>query len=92
MASKFLVLWKHDVDSNEELDTLLARAPVYNLASYQVLPLAEMRGPAPLGTPSRTSRCVPAIPGQTVEVIDQRAPLATVDVRAAQSQHRPARG
>lgn len=42
--------WIYDVDSNEELDTLLAQAPVYNLASYQVHPLAEMRGPTPLGT------------------------------------------
>ena len=29
----------------------LAQAPVYNLASYQVHPLAEMRGPTPIGTP-----------------------------------------
>jgi muconolactone D-isomerase len=41
--------WIYDVASNEELDTLLAQAPVYNLASYQVIPLAEMRGPTPLG-------------------------------------------
>ena len=43
--------WIYDVASNDELDTLLAQAPVYNLASYQVLPLAEMRGPTPLGGP-----------------------------------------
>jgi muconolactone delta-isomerase len=42
--------WIYDVDSNEELDALLAQAPVYNVASYEVLPLAEMRGPTPLGT------------------------------------------
>ena len=42
--------WIYDVDSNEELDALLAQAPVYNVASYVVLPLAEMRGPTPLGT------------------------------------------
>jgi len=42
--------WIYDVASNEELDALLAQAPVYNVASYEVLPLAEMRGPTPLGT------------------------------------------
>jgi muconolactone D-isomerase len=41
--------WIYDVASNEELDALLAQAPVYNVASYEVLPLAEMRGPTPLG-------------------------------------------
>lgn len=42
--------WIYDVASHEELDALLAQAPVYNVASYEVLPLAEMRGPTPLGT------------------------------------------
>ena len=42
--------WIYDVASNEELDALLAQAPLYNVASYEVLPLAEMRGPTPLGT------------------------------------------
>ncbi len=41
--------WIYDVDSNEELDALLAQAPVYNVASYEVHPLAEMRGPTPVG-------------------------------------------
>jgi muconolactone delta-isomerase len=41
--------WIYDVESNDELDTLLAQAPVYNLASYEVHPLAEMRGRAPFG-------------------------------------------
>jgi muconolactone D-isomerase len=41
--------WIYDVESNEELDALLAQAPAYNIASYQVLPLAEMRGPTPIG-------------------------------------------
>jgi len=46
--------WIYDVESNEELDMLLAKAPVYNLASYDVHPLAEMRGPTPIGsTPSQ---------------------------------------
>jgi muconolactone delta-isomerase len=34
--------WIYNVSSNEELDRLLAMAPVYNFSSYQVLPLAEM--------------------------------------------------
>ncbi len=42
--------WIYDVESNEELDDLLAQAPVYNYASYQVHALAEMRGPTPVGT------------------------------------------
>ncbi len=38
--------WIYDVASNEELDRLLATAPVYNFATYEVLPLAEMTDPA----------------------------------------------
>jgi muconolactone delta-isomerase len=38
--------WIYNVESNEELDRLLAISPVYNYASYQVLPLAEMSDPA----------------------------------------------
>ena len=34
--------WIYNVSSNEELDRLLAMAPVYNFSTYQVLPLAEM--------------------------------------------------
>jgi muconolactone delta-isomerase len=41
--------WIYEVESNEELYMLLAQAPVYNLASYDVHALAEMRGPTPLG-------------------------------------------
>lgn len=37
--------WIYKVDSNEELDRLLAMSPVYNYASYQVLALAEMSEP-----------------------------------------------
>jgi len=37
--------WIYKVDSNEELDRLLAMAPVFNFASYQILPLAEMSDP-----------------------------------------------
>jgi muconolactone delta-isomerase len=38
--------WIYKVASNEELDRLLAMSPVYNYATYQVLPLAEMTDPA----------------------------------------------
>jgi muconolactone delta-isomerase len=38
--------WIYKVKSNEELDLLLAMAPVYNYAHYEVLPLADMADPA----------------------------------------------
>lgn len=38
--------WIYDVTSNEELERLLAMAPVYNYARYEVLALAEMDTPA----------------------------------------------
>jgi muconolactone delta-isomerase len=38
--------WIYNVESNEELDRILAMSPVYNYATYQVLPLAEMVDPA----------------------------------------------
>jgi len=37
------------VDSNEELDNLLAQAPLYNMSSYKVIPLAEMLAPIMIG-------------------------------------------
>lgn len=37
--------WIYDVDSNEELDRILAMAPVYNFARYEIHPLAEMQDP-----------------------------------------------
>jgi muconolactone delta-isomerase len=37
--------WIYDVGSNEELDRLLATAPVYNFAHYEVMPLARMSEP-----------------------------------------------
>ena len=37
--------WIYNVQSNEELDRLLAMSPVYNFATYQVLALAEMTDP-----------------------------------------------
>lgn len=45
--------WIYNVISNEELDRLLAASPVYNFATYEVLPLAEMIDPQTLtGKPS----------------------------------------
>lgn len=38
--------WIYVVESNEELERLLAQAPVYNFAEYQVYPLAEMTDPS----------------------------------------------
>lgn len=34
--------WIYQVDSNEELEMLLVRSPVYNVSTYQVFPLADM--------------------------------------------------
>src|SRR5215472_594761 len=34
--------WIYQAGSHEELDHLLASAPVFNFATYQVMPLAEM--------------------------------------------------
>jgi muconolactone delta-isomerase len=41
--------WIYNVESNEELDRLLAQAPVYNMASYEVHALAEMVTPSLIG-------------------------------------------
>jgi muconolactone delta-isomerase len=46
--------WIYQVESNEELDFLLARAPVYNLARFEVLPLADM-GAVQGGMPAQPS-------------------------------------
>ncbi|MDP9117577.1 MAG: hypothetical protein M3O28_10075 [Actinomycetota bacterium] len=37
--------WIYNVDSHEEFERLLARAPVFNFARYDILPLAEMKAP-----------------------------------------------
>jgi len=37
--------WIYEVDSNEELERLIAGSPVHNYAQYHVLPLAEMEAP-----------------------------------------------
>ena len=34
--------WIYNVESNDELEMLLARSPVYNYSTYQVFPLADM--------------------------------------------------
>jgi len=34
--------WIYQVESNEELDRLLATSPIYNFADYEVFALAEM--------------------------------------------------
>ena len=34
--------WIYNVDSNEELEMLLAKSPVYNFSRFQVYPLADM--------------------------------------------------
>lgn len=36
--------WIYKVESHEELERLLALAPVYNFAEYTIYPLAEMQG------------------------------------------------
>ena len=42
--------WIYNVESNDELEMLLAKSPVYNFAHYQVLPLADMSS-LPLAPP-----------------------------------------
>ncbi|MDP9453065.1 MAG: hypothetical protein M3P97_06700 [Actinomycetota bacterium] len=42
--------WIYQVDSNEELEMLLVRSPVYNVSNYQVFPLADMSN-FPVSTP-----------------------------------------
>ena len=34
--------WIYDVESHEQFEQLLARAPIFNFARYEVHPLAEM--------------------------------------------------
>jgi muconolactone delta-isomerase len=41
--------WIYEVGSNEELELLLARAPVFNFARYDIRPLAEMTAPPVTG-------------------------------------------
>lgn len=44
--------WIYNVDSNEELERLLAMAPVYSFAHYTVYPLAEMEAPTDVLKPT----------------------------------------
>jgi len=39
--------WIYDVESHEEFERLLAMAPVFNFARYDVRPLADMTGESP---------------------------------------------
>lgn len=43
--------WIYDVDSNDELEMLLAQSPVYNFSHYDVYPLADMSA-LPIGSAS----------------------------------------
>lgn len=38
--------WIFNVESNEELERLLAMSPVYNYSRYEVIPLADMESPS----------------------------------------------
>jgi len=46
--------WIYDVDSNDELEMLLAQSPVYNFSHYEVYPLADMSS-LPIGSPEATA-------------------------------------
>jgi muconolactone delta-isomerase len=50
--------WIYNVESNEELDRLLALAPVYNFARYDVYPLAEMKDPSTVANSSDSLKSV----------------------------------
>ena len=39
--------WIYDVESHEEFERLLAMAPVFNFACYDIRPLADMTGESP---------------------------------------------
>ena len=41
--------WIYEVDSHEEFENLLAVAPVFNFAHYDVRPLADMSGTPDVG-------------------------------------------
>jgi muconolactone delta-isomerase len=45
--------WIYNVDSNEELDMLLAQSPVFNFSHYDVYPLADMSA-LPVSPPPST--------------------------------------
>jgi len=45
--------WIYDVASNEELERLLATAPIYNYSRFDVYPLADMETPAEVLQPTQ---------------------------------------
>ena len=47
--------WIYNVESNDELEMLLAKSPVYNFAHFQVMPLADMSS-LPVQPPADASR------------------------------------
>lgn len=59
--------WLCEVASNEELEQLLARAPIYNFARFEVLPLASLCGCAT--PPSMKASGDEVEPGRTEEGI-----------------------
>jgi muconolactone delta-isomerase len=48
--------WIFEVTSNEELERLLAMAPVYNYARHEVFPLAEMETPTDILQPMEKAK------------------------------------
>lgn len=44
--------WIYQVETNEELELLLAQSPVYNFARYRIYPLADMTAP-PVAAPEQ---------------------------------------
>lgn len=53
--------WIYDVDSHEEFEQLLALAPVFNFARYDIRPLADMSpaGPRPAAPVQDASAATP---------------------------------
>lgn len=43
--------WIYNVESNDELEMLLAKSPVYNFSHFEVMPLADMSS-LPVSPPS----------------------------------------
>jgi muconolactone delta-isomerase len=46
--------WIYNVESNDELEMLLAKSPVYNFAHFKVFPLADMTS-LPVQPPAGTA-------------------------------------
>ncbi len=55
MVGKHGGAWIFDVDSNEELERLLAMSPVYNFTHYAVYPLADMDTPSGIAQPGEAA-------------------------------------